>query len=315
MRIAIYILISVPLLAPALGCREDKLRQTNSTPIREEAPKAAPPPVSDPDRPATPPADTASGLQPSGVKLKDPLRGTVKETMTSGGYTYVLLATEQGEVWAAARQLTVAVGDEVEVAGLMPMRNFKSPTLDRIFEEIQFVSRARLVRGGATGQPGTQPEAGGMPAGHPPVTGAPNSQKPGEIQKLPGGVTVAELFSRKADLNGKVVKFRGRVVKANRGILGKNWLHIQDGTGGPGSNDIAVTSADGFAAPGSVVVIEGTLGLDRDFGAGYTYAVIVEQAKVTVEPPKADAPQPVPGEPDKPKTEGESTDDSKQDPP
>lgn len=311
MRIAIYILISVSLLAPALGCRDDRARQTNCTPIREEASKSALPPASEPGQPATPPTDPASGQR----RLKDPLRGTVKETMASGGYTYVLLATEQGEAWAAARQLTVAVGDEVEVAGLMPMSNFKSKTLNRTFEEIQFVSDARLVGGSPTAPPGTQPPAGTMPAGHPPITGAPATQKPGEIQKLPGGVTVAELFSSKGDLSGKVVKFRGRVVKANRGILGKNWLHIQDGTGEPGSNDITVTSAEGYAAPGSIVVIEGTLALDRDFGAGYTYAVIVEQAKVTVEPPKSDAPQPAPTEPDKPKTESDPKGDSEQDAP
>ncbi len=312
MRIAIYILISVSLLAHTLGCRDDKSRQARPTPIREEASKPAPPPASDPIQPVTP---RTLDPQPSGAKLKDPLRGIVKETMASGGYTYVLLATEQGEVWAAARQLTVAVGDEVEVAGLMPMQNFNSKTLDRTFEEILFVGSARVVGGSPTAKPTTKPPAGALPAGHPPVADAPKPQKPRAVQKLPGGVTVAELFSRKADLSGKPVKFRGRVVKLNRGILGKNWLHIQDGSGEPGSNDITVTSAEGFAAVGSLVVIEGTLGLDRDFGAGYAYAVIVEQAKVTIEPPKSDAPQPTPSEPDKPETESESTDDPKQDTP
>ena len=312
MRIAIYIVISVSLLAQALGCRDDKPRQTNSTPIREEASKTAPPTASDPVQPATPPA---SDPQQSGTKLKDPLRGIVKETMASGGYTYLRLATDQGEVWAAARQFAVPVGAEVEVAGLMPMRGFQSKTLNRTFEEIQFVSSARVVGDSAIAKPVTKPAAGAMPAGHPPITGAPATQKPGAVQKLPDGVTVAELFSRKAELSGKAVKFRGHVVKVNRGILGKNWLHIQDGTGEPGSNDITVTSAEGFAAVGSLVVIEGTLALDRDFGAGYAYAVIVEQAKVTIEPPKSDAPQPEPSKPDEPKTETEPTDDAKQDAP
>ncbi len=307
MRTVIYILISVPLFASAFACRDDKSSQTNSTPVRQKTSKTAPPPASEPARPATP--------QPAAVKLKDPLRGTVKETMASGGYTYLRLATDQGEVWAAARQFTVPVGAEVEVAGLMPMRGFQSKTLNRTFEEIQFVSSARVVGDSAIAKPATKPPAGTMPAGHPPVAGAPKSQKPGAVQKLPEGVTVAELFSRKADLSGKPVKFRGRVVKLNRGIMGKNWLHIQDGTGEPGSNDITVTSPDGFAAVGSLVVIEGTLALDQDFGAGYTYAVIVEKAKVTIEPPKSDAPQPAPTEPDEPETESESKDDAKQDNP
>ncbi len=307
MRIAIYVLIGVPLLAPAFGCRDDKPRRTSPNPIREEASKTAPPMASDSGQPTTPPA-----VQPnSGVKLTVPLRGTVKETMVSGGYTYILLTTEKGEVWAAARQLTVAVGDEVELGGMMPMRDFKSKTLNRTFEEIQFVSSARVIRGSPTAKPATIPPAGAMPAGHPPIAGTPTAQKAGEIQKLSDGVTVAELFSRKADLGGKLVKFRGRVVKANRGILGKNWLHIQDGTGEPGSNDITVTSAEDFAAVGSIVVIEGTLGLDRDFGAGYAYAVIVEQAKLTIEPPQSEAPEPAPTEPDKPKTESEPAADPK----
>ena len=85
-------------------------------------------------------------------------------------------------------------------------------------------------------------------------------------------------------LTGKVVKFRGRVVKASRMILGSNWLHIQDGTGEPGSNDITVTSKTGFAAVGSIVVIEGTLGVNKDYGAGYSYDVIVEDASVVPQP-------------------------------
>lgn len=308
MRIAVYVLASVPLFAPAFGCRDDKPRQTSPVPIREDASKTVPPMASDSGKPTTPPA-----AQPkSGVQPPVPLRGTVKETMASGGYTYILLTTEQGEVWAAAQQLAVAVGDEVELGGMMPMRDFKSKTLNRTFEEIQFVSSARVVGSSPTAKPPETSPAGIMPAGHPPIAGAPTAQKLGEIQGVSDGVTVSELFSRKAELGGKLVKFRGRVVKVNRGILGKNWLHIQDGTGEPGSNDITVTSAEGFAAVGSIVVVEGTLGLDRDFGAGYSYAVIVEHAKLTIEPPQSEAPQPGPTEPDKPKTGSEPKADSKQ---
>lgn len=308
MRIAIYVLVSMPLFVPAFGCRDDKQRQKSPTPIRKDASKTAPPMASDSGQPTTPPTAQSK----SAVKPPVPLRGTVTETMAAGGYTYMLLATEQGEVWAAARPFPVAVGDEVELGGAMPMRNFKSETLNRTFEEIQFVSSGRVVGASPTAKPPETSPAGALPAGHPPIAGAPTAQKPGEIQGMSDGVTVSELFSRKADLGGKPVKFRGRVVKVNRGILGKNWLHIQDGTGEPGSNDITVTSAEGFAAVGSIVVVEGTLGLDRDFGAGYSYAVIVEDAKITIEPPKAGAPQPGPTEPNKPKTASEPKADSKQ---
>lgn len=291
------------LLGLILGCYNDSEPQPAVTPARGEASKRAPAPKADPAQPSAMSQNPAATPQPVTRKLPDPLRGKVKETVDSGGYTYILLACERGDVWAAAKQFTVAVGDDVEIAGTMPMYNFHSPTLDRTFEEIQFASRARVIGGSTAAEPARpqqEPPPQSMPPGHPPIgkvaappkSGPSAAPKPGEIETLSGGLTVAELFHKKADLRGKPVKFRGRVVKANRGILAMNWLHIQDGTGEPGSNDITVTSKTGFAPPGSVVVVEGTLGLEKDFGAGYTYDVIVEDATVTIEPPKPSAAQP-----------------------
>ncbi len=233
--------------------------------------------------------------QPGG-KYPDPLAGKVKETMDAGGYTYLLLDTPQGEVWVAAKSFAVSVGDQVEVAGLMPMPNFHSRSLDKTFEEIQFVGRAAVIGDQAAAHAQAPDAKSGMPAGHPPLGGAApapkagtaGAPKPGDIETLADGLTVAQLFEKKGDLQGKSVKFRGQVVKVNRGILGKNWLHIQDGSGQPGSNDITVTSKTGYAPQGTIVVIEGTLALDKDFGAGYAYNVIVEDASVTPQPPKAD---------------------------
>lgn len=239
-----------------------------------------------PVRSAAPAQDTAPLSTRAAQPLPDPLRGTVKETMGAGGYTYVLLATQQGDHWAAAKRFEVAVGNDVEVAGLMPMADFTSPTLKKTFEQIQFVSGATVI-GGSKAHAQTRD----APSGHPAIGGAtPAPPRAGEIEVPPGGVTVAELFEKKAELNANAVKFSGRVVKVNRGILGSNWLHVQDGTGGPGSNDITVTSATGFAEPGSVVLIQGVLALERDFGAGYKYDVIVEDATVTIPPPKPDGP-------------------------
>ncbi|MFH1748504.1 MAG: nucleotide-binding protein [Planctomycetota bacterium] len=297
-------------LALIVGCRNDNQPQPASPTGGGEATKEIPAAKSESVQPAAAPAQTQSPPQP-GRMLPDPMRGKVQETVNSGGYTYVRLATEQGDVWAAARQLTVAVGDEVELAGLMPMYNFHSPTLDRTFDEILFVGSARVIgANAATGPVPPQPGAAtpAMPDGHPPIgtaaapakSGPSTPRTPGKIEKLPDGLTVAELFARKADLQGQPVRFRGLVVKANRGIMSRNWLHIQDGTGTSGSNDITVTSADGYAPPGSIVVVAGTLNLDQDFGAGYVYAVIVEDATVTLEPPQPTPAQPDAGEPEQP---------------
>jgi len=125
-------------------------------------------------------------------------------------------------------------------------------------------------------------EAPAMPADHP-------AAKPGEevdlsgIAKAEGGKTVAEVFAEKASLAGKPVTVRGKVVKVNGGIMGKNWLHVRDGSGAEGTNDLTVTTAAELPELGTIVVVTGPVTLDKDFGMGYQYDVIVEDAEIKVE--------------------------------
>ena len=93
--------------------------------------------------------------------------------------------------------------------------------------------------------------------------------------------TVEEVFAKSADLAGKKVKIRGKVVKVSPNIMGRNWLHLQDGTGSVANNshDLVVTSAE-IPEADSVVVIEGVMAKDKDFGAGYFYNVILEEAVI-----------------------------------
>jgi predicted small lipoprotein YifL len=124
-----------------------------------------------------------------------------------------------------------------------------------------------------------------VPADHPPAkTDA--SVEVGQVAKAEGGQTVAEVYEQKAALAGTKVTVRGKVVKTNPGIMGKDWLHVRDGSGAEGTNDLTVTTGSKpLPEIGDVVVIVGTVALDKDFGMGYQYPVIVEDATVTVESP------------------------------
>ncbi len=66
--------------------------------------------------------------------------GAVLETMNSGGYTYVKVDTGEEEIWAAAGEFEVAVGDRVVFPLETPMQDFHSNTLDRDFPLIYFAS-------------------------------------------------------------------------------------------------------------------------------------------------------------------------------
>ena len=95
------------------------------------------------------------------------------------------------------------------------------------------------------------------------------------------GYTVAEIFAKAKELAGKKVQIHGKVVKFSPKIMGKNWIHLQDGTGDPmqNSHDLVVTSAE-IVEVGSIVTLEGTLAAAKDFGAGYKYDALVEDAAV-----------------------------------
>ena len=122
-----------------------------------------------------------------------------------------------------------------------------------------------------------------VPANHP-AAKAGETVAAGEITKADGGLTVVEVYEQKTALANSKVTVRGKVVKSNPGIMGKDWLHIRDGSGADGTNDLTVTTTSKpLPELGDVVVIVGTVSLDKDYGMGYQYPVIVEDAVVTVE--------------------------------
>jgi len=103
------------------------------------------------------------------------------------------------------------------------------------------------------------------------------------IAKADGGKTVAEVFAEKDQLAGQQVLLRAKVVKTNSGIMGKNWLHVRDGSGAEGTNDLTVTTSAPAPDVGDTVLVKGSVSLNKDLGMGYVYDVIVEDAEVTVE--------------------------------
>lgn len=228
---------------------------------------------------AVSPVPSSGALQPaaSHAALADQAtaEGTVVETMDAANYTYVRVKTASGELWAATSTFKVAVGDKVVVPLDNPMANFHSQSLKRDFPLIYFAS--------SIAHEGEAVAAAAAVPGHAPAGAGAAPQVTEPIAPAPGGVTVANIVTNRKALSGKTVTVRGKVVKYNGAILGVNWIHIQDGSGvaKDGTNDITVTSA-GTATVGDIVTITGTVVLDKDFGSGYSYAVLVQNATIVV---------------------------------
>lgn len=241
------------------------------------------------------------------------LQGKILETMNASGYTYLLLDSQQGKVWVAIPETKVAAGETVSTAPGMVMHNFTSQTLKRSFESIIFspglgatpATKAAAQPASPTPPTGTDSFSAALEAeskgGAAPPHPAANDQLMGEGGNSPGsagaivpsvavkvdkasgsdGYTVGEIFTQAKALDGKTVRVRGQVVKNSRMIMGKNWLHLQDGSGDPAKkqHDLVVTTMED-AAEGDIVTVQGMVSANRDFGSGYTYPVLIENAKV-----------------------------------
>lgn len=219
----------------------------------------------------------APGAAPAAAPAAAP-SAKVLETMDAGGYTYAKLDAGGKQDWYAVGQCSIKVGDTVLVpADAFPQYNLESKSLNRKFDVIYFAGTLQKVGGEKVGG-----EAAAMvQQAHSAAAKAPAPAVDLKgIVKPEGGMTVAEIWA--LEDTTKDVILRGKVVKFNGGILGKNWLHVRDGSGDDQTNDITITT-DAEVKVGDIVLVKGKLSKDRDFSAGYIFARILEDAAVTVE--------------------------------
>jgi len=223
------------------------------------------------------------GAQPGMTQEKS---GTVVETMDTAGYTYVKVKTADQEIWAAAPQFKVTVGDSVIIPAGMLMPNYHSNTLNRDFDELYFVSSIIAPNAEMTLNPHGDTMAAaatsGSAADHIKAATPPMDIDFSTLQKADNGYTVEEVFTNKDKLATQEVVLRAKVVKFSPNIMKTNWMHLQDGSGSEGTNDLTITTSTS-AGLGDTVLVKGILDLNQDFGYGYKYDLIIQDAQVTVE--------------------------------
>ncbi len=250
------------------------------------------------------------------------ISGTVLETMASGGYTYMKVDTGKAQQWCAIPEAQVKTGDKISYHDGMVMDNFTSKSLNRTFDSIVFSTglvvgqvppkadpqamdstmmnsdqpNPHATMPGANNAGGTDAFAGAVKAEASASTmqgaetesgGSVGATAPFaeiKIEKAAGenGYTVAEVFAGTKKLDGKIIRIQGKVVKFSPGIMGKNWIHLQDGSGDPLKNthDLVITTSAEPPKDKEIITIEGIVRANKDFGAGYSYVVMVEEAKI-----------------------------------
>jgi len=195
---------------------------------------------------------------------------TVNKTIQASAYTYLQVNEGDQEYWIAVNKMEPVPGQTYYFANSMEMKDFKSNDLDTVFASVFFVEDLSTSNEPKPAMANPHGEMGRKVV---------EQDETISVEPAEGGITVVSLFENKADYAGKEVLVRGKVVKVNNGIMDRNWVHIQDGTGVDGKYDLTLTTTETVTV-GDVVTMQGTVAVDKDFGAGYFYDVIIESAVV-----------------------------------
>ncbi|MFN7085733.1 MAG: nucleotide-binding protein [Burkholderiales bacterium] len=198
------------------------------------------------------------------------LSGKVLEVRDADSFTYLRLRTKDGEIWAAVTRTPVKNGAEVTLENTIVMNGLESKALKKKFDRVMFGTLA-----GASS--GTSGELAAVHAGIAKTADAEDIKVP--KANGPNARTVAEINAKRVELKDKTVLLRGKVVRYTPDVLGKNWLHLRDGSGSAAdqTNDVVATTKD-RSRIGDVVLVKGIVRTDRDLGAGYAYRVLIEEA-------------------------------------
>ncbi len=189
----------------------------------------------------------------------------VLEVLQTSSYTYLYVLENESKIWMAVPSIDAKVNDVYYYKGGIEMWEFKSTELDRVFPSIWFVQgvfdESVIKEDASEGKENLK------------------NNVPVVIEPVEGGITIAEVLLNKDKYVGKTVTLKGRVSKFNSKIMGTNWIHLEDGSSTTGGSEITITS-DAKTKMGDIIIIKGTVVLDKDFGAGYFYEIILENGEI-----------------------------------
>ncbi len=200
----------------------------------------------------------------------------VQEVIQVSSYTYLNVIEDGVKKWIAVPTMEAKLGEVYYYKGGVEMPGFESKELNRKFDTVLFL-------GAIINSNEVDPEKEIVDPNAPKEEPTFNAKQPTRdklelnIDGIDGGIRIEKLFENPEQYAGNKIKIKGEVTKFNKAIMGKNWVHFQDGTHFEGDYDLMITCQESVMV-GDVVVFEGVITLDKDFGAGYFYAVIMEDA-------------------------------------
>jgi hypothetical protein len=200
------------------------------------------------------------------IPIAEDHKVVAEEVLNTEKYTYLRVSENEESFWIAIPKTAVEIGATYYYKGGLLKKNFPSKEYNRVFETLYLVSGiSKQPVGSAVDQAFSQTQSTEA------IT------PPKDVKPAAGAVKIADIVGNLSKYDGKLVKVTGKCVKINPMIMGRNWIHLQDGSAN--NFDLTVTTTENVSL-GDIVTLEGTIAINKDFGAGYKYNVIMEGATV-----------------------------------
>lgn len=220
--------------------------------------------TADPNSPSEAEVVQLFGAGDAGFSNGGQRHAVVQEVFVDGRYRILRVLEGSTERWLIARTLEVAVGDHLDFEDGLVKTNYRSTALNRVFDEVELVSAVVVSTHETTGADSHSAHV---------AMEAPEFNS----TAAKGALSSAEVLKSAAKLNGQKVRVKGIVTKVNANIMKRHWVHISESS--QGASDLVITTQT-LIPVGHSVVVEGVLSVKKDFGAGYVFDVIVENAEV-----------------------------------
>ncbi len=186
---------------------------------------------------------------------------TIKEVLPTSRYVYALVEEKGDEYWVATNKMALEIGGTYYFKNGLLKRNFQSKEHDRTFDKLYLVSA--LISNDHGIQSGAIPNQAEVVS---------PSFKP-----APGSIKISEVIANPSKYAGKTIQVSGECTKVNPNIMKRHWIHLKDGS--QDDYDFVVTSQTQIPV-GHAVTFTGTINVAKDFGSGYYYEILMEDAVV-----------------------------------
>ena len=191
---------------------------------------------------------------------------TALETLETSKYVYVKVSEAGEQYWVATNKMPVAIGETYFYSSGLLKQNFRSKEHDRVFEKLYLIPSLVKENHGVSKRPAIAQKT------------APKNTKSYSHEDLSDLVAIKDLVENPDQFSGKVIKIKGVCTKVNSKILGRNWIHLKDGS--LDSYDLVVTSRQ-VVQVGNEMVVSGKVTLKKDFGSGYYYDILIEEGEIS----------------------------------